>query len=148
MPLVNLFPHLNASLNGLAGVLLVVGFVLIRRGNVRAHRNVMLAGFGVSVLFLISYLLYHFVFKDGISSRFPAYPPVWVKTVYYGILLSHTLLAILVPFLALRTIYLGLTNQTARHRAWARWTWPIWLYVSLTGVVVYVMLYHLYLPTE
>lgn len=144
MKLTYLFPHLNASLNGLSGILLVIGYLLIRRGRVAAHRNVMLASFTVSILFLISYLTYHFGFKDGVSTPFPKYPPLWVRYGYLGILLSHTILAALVPFLALRTIYLGLQDRRSEHRRWARVTWPIWLYVSLTGVIVYLLLYHLY----
>ncbi|MBM4001683.1 MAG: DUF420 domain-containing protein [Planctomycetes bacterium] len=144
MKLAYLFPHVNASLNGLSGLLLVLGYWLIRRGRVRAHRNVMLASFSVSILFLISYLTYHFGFKDGVSTSFPKYPPLWARYGYYAILLSHTILASLVPFLALRTIYLGLKDRRSDHRRWARITWPIWLYVSVTGVIVYLLLYHVY----
>lgn len=143
-----ILPHVNAFLNGLAGLLLVVGYVLVRRGKYVAHRNVMLASFLVSAAFLVSYLLYHFVFKEGVSTPFPSYPPSWARYLYFAILISHTLLAALVPFLAMWTIYLGLRNRRPSHRRWARITWPIWLYVSLTGVVVYAMLYHIYPPAR
>lgn len=132
-------PALNATLNGLAAVMLVVGWLLIKRGRVLAHRNMMLAAFGVSTLFLISYLVYHF--KVG-SVRFTG--PAGVRTVYLAILFSHIVLAATVPVLAIITIYLGLKDRRAKHRQFARWTFPIWLYVSITGVVIYVMLYHLY----
>lgn len=146
MTLTEIFPHLNASLNGLAAALLVAGWVFIRQGREQAHRRVMLSCFVVSIVFLVSYLTYHFAFKEGVSTPFPQYPPAWIRTTYLTILLTHTVLATAVPFLALRTIYLGLKNRRALHRWWARITWPIWLYVSVTGVAVYVMLYHLYPP--
>lgn len=142
MPTVEQLPAVNATLNGLAAAMLVVGWVLIKRGQVQAHRNTMLAAFGVSVLFLISYLVYHF--NVG-SVRFTG--PPGVRTVYLAILFSHIVLAAAVPFLAVVTIYLGLKDRRQRHRQLARWTFPIWLYVSITGVVIYVMLYHLYPST-
>lgn len=134
-------PHVNASLNALATVLLVVGYVLIKRRREVAHRNVMLTAFAVSTLFLACYLTYHF---NVLSKRFPDYPPAGVRYTYYAILISHVLLAIPVPFLALWTIYLGYTNQRRKHVAVARWCFPIWLYVSVTGVVVYAFLYHFF----
>lgn len=137
-------PHVNASLNGLAAVLLVIGYVLIKQGKEQAHKRMMLACFGVSTLFLISYLAYHF--GIGGSKRFPSYPPDLVRYSYYAILLTHVVLAAAVPFLAVLTIYFGLRDWRAAHRRLARWTFPIWLYVSITGVVVYVMLYLLYPP--
>lgn len=138
-------PHLNAALNGLATALLLVGYVLIRQRREVLHRRVMLACFGVSVLFLISYLVYHY--QVG-SQRFPLYPPVVVRRFYLVILFTHVVLAALVPFLAIATIVAGLKNQRSRHLRLARWTFPIWLYVSVTGVVVYLMLYQLYPPTR
>jgi putative membrane protein len=130
------FPTLNASLNALATVLLVVGWVLIRRGHERAHRNTMLAAFGVSVLFLACYLVYH-----GLVGSVPYQRTGPLRAVYYTILLSHVLLAACVPVLASLTIYWGLRDRRQRHRRLARWTLPIWLYVSVTGVVIYLMLY-------
>ncbi|NOZ41054.1 MAG: DUF420 domain-containing protein [Planctomycetes bacterium] len=151
--------HLNAALNSLATVLLITGFLLIKRGRLQAHARTMMAAFGVSCLFLISYLTYHWMAG---SVKF-THPGV-VKTVYLTILLTHVLLAVTVPFLAVRTIFFGMRgtgawgagrfskadrkNYLARHRRLARWTFPIWLYVSITGVVVYVMLYHLWPSLE
>lgn len=129
-------PTVNATLNGIAAVLLVIGWVLIRRGRVRAHRAVMLSALACSVLFLASYLVYHY--QVG-SVRFQGTGAI--RTVYLSVLLTHTVLATLVPFLAAITLFRALRRHFPRHRAIARWTLPIWLYVSVTGVVVYVMLY-------
>ena len=149
--------HVNAALNSLATVLLITGLMLIKRGRQRAHGRVMLSAFGVSCAFLACYLVYHY--QVG-SVKF-THPGV-VRYVYLTILATHVVLAATVPFLALLTIAFGLvgtgwggaarlpveTQQRllARHRKLARWTFPIWLYVSITGVVVYVMLYHLWPP--
>jgi uncharacterized membrane protein YozB (DUF420 family) len=126
-------PSLNAGLNTLATVLLIVGYAFVRRGNVAAHRASMLAAFLVSVLFLVSYVIYHY---HAGSVRFPGTGTV--RVVYLTILATHVVLAAIVPPLALLTLARG------RHRRVARWTLPIWLYVSVTGVVVYVMLYVIY----
>jgi uncharacterized membrane protein YozB (DUF420 family) len=134
-------PTVNAALNALATVLLVTGYVLIRRRRERAHRKAMLAAFGVSVLFLVCYVVYH---AQAGSRRFEHTGPV--RPVYYTILLTHVVLAAAVPVLAGVTIYLGYRDRRAAHRRVARWTFPIWLYVSVTGVVIYAMLYHLPLP--
>ncbi|MCA9184765.1 MAG: DUF420 domain-containing protein [Pirellulaceae bacterium] len=139
--MVAILPHLNAALNLLATLLLVVGGLLIKRGRVVAHRNVMLLCFGVSCLFLVSYLTYHH-FVGHVS--FPKDAPTAVRYFYLTVLLTHVVLAALVPILAIVTIILGLRDVRVKHRAWARWTFPVWLYVSITGVIVYVMLYHLY----
>lgn len=146
--LAHILPHVNASLNALATVLLLVGWRLIRQRRELAHRRVMLAAFAVSTVFLGSYLLYHFGARDGASTPFPAYPPTVVRYGYYAILLTHILLAMAVPFMAIASIYLGLRNHRAAHRRLARWTFPIWLYVSVTGVIVYVMLYQLFPPQQ
>lgn len=143
--IVPFLPHVNASLNALATVLLIAGFVLIRRRQETAHKWTMLACFAVSVVFLASYLTYHYQLA-GVSKRFPTYPPAAVRVAYYAILFTHVVLAATVPVLAIGTIWLGLTNRRAAHRRWARWTFPIWLYVSITGVIVYLMLYQLYPP--
>lgn len=137
-------PHLNAGLNGLATVLLIVGYALIRQRREKAHRRVMLACFGVSIVFLMSYLTYHTVVKT--HTPFPSYPPPAIRTTYYVVLFSHIVLAALVPVMAIVTIVLGLKDRRASHRRWAKWTFPIWLYVSVTGVIVYFMLYQLYPP--
>ena len=142
----HIFPHLNASLNAAATILLVAGWWLIKRRRERAHRAVMLTCFGVSCVFLASYLYFHLVVKQGASTRFPAYPPVGIRFFYYAVLLSHIVLAATVPFLALLAIWFGWRDQRSRHRRIVRFAWPIWLYVSVTGVVVYLMLYQLFPP--
>jgi len=129
-------PGLNAALNGTCAVLLVCGFVAIRRGARELHRRLMLSAFTVSVLFLISYLVYHAMAG---STSFPGHGAV--RTAYLAILLTHTVLAAAVPFLALITLVRALRRRFDAHRRIARWTLPIWLYVSVTGVVVYWMLY-------
>jgi len=129
-------PALNAALNGLAAVLLLIGFTFIRQGKVNAHHKMMLASFTVSCLFLVSYLIYHY--NVG-SVKFGK--PGWIRTAYLWILATHTILAAAVPVLALLTLRRALKKQFARHRALAKWTFPIWLYVSVTGVIVYVLLY-------
>ncbi|MEY4180191.1 MAG: hypothetical protein RLY70_3765 [Planctomycetota bacterium] len=146
--LAQILPHVNASLNALATVLLIVGWRLIRQRRESAHRRVMLSAFAVSTVFLGSYLLYHFGARDGASTPFPPYPPAFVRYAYYAILLSHILLAMAVPFMAVASIYLGLRGYRSAHRRLARWTFPIWLYVSVTGVVVYVMLYQVFPPQQ
>ena len=129
-------PALNAALNATAGVLLVIGYVLIRQRRFRAHRAVMLAAFGVSTLFLVSYLVYH----ANVGSRpFTGQGPI--RTVYFTILITHIILASAIVPLALITLTRGLRERFDRHVAIARWTLPIWLYVSVTGVIVYWMLY-------
>ena len=129
-------PALNAVLNGTAAVLLVSAFVLIKQGKREQHKKVMIAAFTVSVLFLISYLIYHF--QAGVLH----YPHTGaIRTVYFTILFTHTVLAAMVPVLAIITLRRGLKGRFAKHTRIARWTLPIWLYVSVTGVVVYLMLY-------
>lgn len=137
-------PHLNASLNLLATVLLVTGYVLIKKQRETAHKWTMIGCFGVSCAFLVSYLAYH---ANEPSKPFPRqdYAAVY-SVIYYIILATHVVLAALVPFLAITTIILGIIDRRKAHRKIARWTFPIWLYVSITGVMVYVMLYWLFLP--
>ena len=129
-------PALNATLNATAAVLLVIGWTLIRRGRVEQHRKVMIAAFTTSCLFLISYLVYH---AQVGSVRFTKQGPI--RFVYFTILLTHTILAAAIVPMVLLSLSRGLKRQDARHRAIARWTLPLWLYVSITGVVVYLMLY-------
>ena len=131
-------PELNACLNSISAILLCYGYVLIRRREIEKHRKVMISALVVSVLFLISYLTYHF--QVG-SVRFPGTGPV--RTLYLTILFTHTVLAAAVPFLAIVTLRRGLRRDDAKHRAIAKWTFPIWLYVNVTGVVVYLMLYRM-----
>lgn len=138
MPDATILPHVNATLNGTAAVLLLVGYRMIRQRRIAAHRLCMIAAFVVSILFLISYLIYHF--QAG-SVRFQGTGPV--RTVYLTILLTHTVLAAVVPFFAAITLWRALSGRFDKHARIARWTLPVWLYVSITGVVVYWMLYHL-----
>ena len=129
-------PTVNATLNGLSAILLVLGYVLIRRRRIDAHRKVMLTAFATSTLFLVCYLVYHFQVGSVPFRKTGA-----IRTVYLSILATHTVLAAAVPPLAIITLSRGLRQRIAQHRAIARWTLPIWLYVSVTGVVVYCMLY-------
>jgi putative membrane protein len=131
-------PALNATLNASAAVLLAIGYVLIRKGRIETHRKVMLAAFATSTLFLISYLVYH---ANVGSKRFPGQGTI--RTVYLTILLTHTVLAAAIVPLVLVTLSRALSARFDRHRTIARWTLPIWLYVSVTGVVVYWMLYQM-----
>jgi len=132
-------PGVNAALNTTSAVLVIAGYVAIRAGRIGVHKSCMLAAVGVSTAFLVSYLYYHY--HHGATS-FSG--PSGVRPIYYTILLSHTLLAVVAAPLVLITAYLGLRDRLQKHVRIARWTLPIWLYVSITGVVVYYMLYHLY----
>jgi uncharacterized membrane protein YozB (DUF420 family) len=134
-------PAVNATLNASSAVLLVLAYLAIRSRNVARHRRLMLAAAAVSTVFLACYLVYHA--RVG-SVRFTGQGPV--RTVYFTILISHTILAAAIVPLVLRTLYLGLKRRDAQHRRIARWTFPLWLYVSVTGVVIYTMLYQLYPP--
>jgi uncharacterized membrane protein YozB (DUF420 family) len=132
-------PAVNATLNGIATLLLVTGYVLIRRRRIGGHRLAMISAFTASVLFLASYVIYH---AQAGSRPFPGQGPI--RSVYFTILISHVVLAAIIPPLAALTLWRGLSGRFDRHVAIARWTLPIWLYVSVTGIVVYVMLYRLY----
>lgn len=131
-----IFPVLNAVLNGTSAVLLLVGHSLIQRGKVAAHRACMVAAFAASTVFLISYLYYHA--HVGVI-RFQGLG--WTRPVYFSILISHTVLALTLLALVPTTLVLALRASFQKHRAIARWTYPIWLYVSVTGVVIYFMVY-------
>ncbi len=131
-------PTVNAFLNATAAVLLVVGYILIRQKKREAHRKVMWAAFATSIVFLISYLVYHF--QVG-SVKFPGTGTI--RAVYLSILLTHTVLAAAVPVLAIVSLKRALAARFDKHRTIARWTLPIWLYVSVTGVIVYWMLYRM-----
>lgn len=132
------FPALNASLNASAAALLVLGWLLIRAGKRDAHRAAMGGAVLCSAAFLACYLYYHF---HAGSVRFQKTGPI--RTVYFAILLTHTVLAVAVLPLVLRTLFLAWKERFEEHRRWARWTLPVWLYVSVTGVTVYWMLYRL-----
>ena len=132
-------PALNASLNAFSAILLSAGYYFIRTGNRTAHRNCMLAAFTTSALFLVSYLVYHFnagrtVFKE----------PAWFRSIYLTLLATHTLLAVVILPLIVTTLYLALKQRFDRHKKLARWTWPIWMYVSVTGVIIYFLLYQIF----
>ena len=131
-------PAVNAALNGATALLLSSGWVMIRRRRIAAHRLCMLSAFGVSTLFLASYLYYH---AHAGLRHFQG--SGWIRAAYFAILISHTALAAAIVPLAVVTIALGLSARFPTHRRIARWTLPLWLYVSLTGVVVYVLLYRL-----
>lgn len=137
----SILPHLNAALNATSFLLLVAAFYQIRRGNVRAHRRLMLSALAVSALFLVSYVAYHAQYG---SVRFQGQGTV--RAVYFVILVTHIILAAAIVPLVIVTVTRALRGDFAPHRRIARWTYPLWLYVSVTGVVVYVMLYHLYRP--
>jgi len=136
-------PALNACLNATSAVLLATGFLAIRRRRIRLHRACMVAAFVTSVVFLASYLTYHL--QVG-TTRFAGQG--WARPIYFTILGTHTVLAALIPPLALVTLSYAARARFARHVRLARWTLPTWLYVSVTGVVIYVMLYHVYAATD
>jgi uncharacterized membrane protein YozB (DUF420 family) len=135
----SILPVINAVLNGTAAVLIMTGIYLIKTGHQRAHRAVMISAFVTSALFLVSYLTYHAHIG---SKHFPG--TGLARTVYFAILLTHTVLAAVVVPLVLITLTRGLKGRFDRHRPIARWTYPVWLYVSVTGVVIYLMLYKIY----
>ena len=139
LPSVSELPLVNASLNGIATVLLLVGYVCIRQRRIAAHRAAMVSAFATSVLFLISYLVYH---AHAGSRPFPGQGPI--RVVYFVILISHIILAATIPPLAGITLWRAYRRRFDRHMKIARWTLPVWLYVSVTGIVVYWMLYQLY----
>lgn len=131
-------PTVNATLNTISGILLMIGYVQIRQGKLTAHKNCMLAAFSVSVLFLVCYVIYHY----NAGSK-PFTKQGWIRPVYFTILISHIILAFVIVPLALRTLYLAWRERFASHRRIAKITFPIWMYVSVTGVLIYLMLYQL-----
>jgi uncharacterized membrane protein YozB (DUF420 family) len=137
-------PSLNAVLNAASACLLTVGYAAVRRRWLQLHAACMLSALCVSVVFLASYLYYHLVVRQGEPTHFSG--DGWIRRVYLAVLVSHMVLAAVVPPLALVTIYHALRGRLLRHVRLARWTLPIWLYVSVTGVIVYWMLYHLFAP--
>lgn len=141
MSTADILPHVNATLNAISTVLLIIGFSLIRAGKREQHRKVMIAALIVSAVFLISYLIYHFTAPIFV---FPG--TGWTVPVYYAMLISHVILAIVATPMVLMTAWRALKGNFERHRAIARWTIWIWLYVTVTGVMIYVILYHVYPP--
>ena len=139
MTAVQFFPPLNASLNALSGVLLLIAYYYIKQRNIAAHRRFMLAACTSSVLFLICYVTYHSI-RGGVVTRFTG-TGGW-RTLYLAILTSHTILAVVILPLAVLSVWNGLKMRVPQHRRVARWTFPLWMYVSVTGVLVYFFLYH------
>ena len=141
MSSVPLLATVNASLNAIAAVFLGAGFYFIRRRQIAAHRVCMLIAFAVSVVFLVCYVTYHIQVGDV---RFQGHGAV--RPIYFTILISHIILAVTTVPLAIMTLSRALRSRFDKHRRIARWTWPIWMYVSVTGVIVYLMVYHIYGP--
>ena len=136
---ISYLPHVNALLNSTSALLLISGYFFIRQTRVRAHRNCQVAAVVTSTVFLVSYLTYHYYHGD---TKFPGQGIV--RPFYFAVLITHVILAIVIVPLVIITVYRAARGQFDRHRRIARWTLPLWLYVSVTGVIVYVMLYHLY----
>jgi uncharacterized membrane protein YozB (DUF420 family) len=137
----SIFPVINATLNGCSAILLVIGRALIARGKIAAHRAVMLAAFATSSIFLVCYLYYHWPGHGGIVYF---HGTGWARPLYFTILTSHTILAVAIVPMVLITLSRALRERFDRHRAIARWTFPLWLYVSVTGVVIYLMLFRIF----
>ena len=133
-------PALNATLNGASAILLAAGYAAIRSGKRRLHKRLMLTAFFVSCAFLVSYVIYHYRIHQVIHFQGQG----WIRPIYFTILISHTILAILIVPLIIITLRRALLDRFDKHRLIARWTLPLWFYVSVTGVIVYVMVYHLY----
>ncbi len=133
-------PAVNAALNGLSAVFLGCGYYFIRQRRQNAHRNCMIAAVGTSVLFLACYLTYHFTVRT--ITRF--HNPEWFRPIYLTILLTHTVLAATIVPMIIITLNRALRQRFDRHRKIARWTWPLWMYVSVTGVLIYLLLYRIF----
>lgn len=134
-----LLPHINAALNSISTVLLLIGFILIKSGRKEAHRKVMTAAIAVSAVFLVSYLTYHFTAPIFV---FPG--TGWAVPAYYTLLISHVVMATVVSPMVIVTAWRAYHGQFDRHKAIARWTWPVWMFVTTSGVAVYAILYHVY----
>lgn len=138
-------PAINAALNGLSAVFLTLGFIFIKKGNQAAHRRCMLAAFASSTFFLIGYISYH-TYRVRVLGQGPTVfkDPAWFRPIYLTILISHTILAAAIVPLALWTLFRALRQRFEAHKKIARITWPIWMYVSVTGVVIYLLLYQIF----
>lgn len=139
MSTATVLPHINAGLNSIATVLLLLAFVMIKAGRKEAHRRLMLATIAVSAVFLVSYLIYHFTAPIFV---FPG--TGWTVPAYYTLLITHVICAAAVTPMVFITAWRALHGRFERHRAIARWTWPMWFYVTTSGVAVYYVLYHVY----
>lgn len=138
-------PALNACLNGAAATLLLAGWIFIKRGRREAHQKCMLGAFVMSLLFLASYVTYHSLRHQHTGSAHTRFTdPAWFRPIYLVILITHLLGAFAIVPLVLLTLVRAIRGQFERHRRLARWTWPLWMYVSVTGVVIYVLLYHVF----
>jgi putative membrane protein len=136
---IHFFPPWNASLNALSGVLLLTAYIFIKRKNITMHKRFMLAACTTSLLFLVSYVTYH-TLRRGVVTQFTG--TGFIRSLYYFILTTHTTLAIVIVPLAIASVVNGLRMRVPQHRRVARWTFPLWMYVSVTGVIVYFFLYH------
>jgi uncharacterized membrane protein YozB (DUF420 family) len=132
---------LNASLNGTSAILLACGYAAVRNGKIKVHKAFMISAFAVSTVFLISYLIYHYRVGHVVFQG-----QGWIRSVYFALLLSHTVLAIVIVPMILVTLRRAWLEKFDKHRVIARWTLPLWFYVSVTGVIVYVLLYQVYAP--
>ncbi|HKO57942.1 MAG TPA: DUF420 domain-containing protein [Thermoanaerobaculia bacterium] len=139
MDWLRLFPMINASLNALSGVFLFIAYLLIRKKRIQPHKRFMLAACSTSVLFLVCYVTYH-ALRHGVVTRF-AGTGAW-RSIYLTVLTSHTILAVVIVPLAILSVTNGLRMRVPQHRRVAKWTFPLWMYVSVTGVLVYFFLYH------
>ncbi len=145
--LANHLPHFNASLNVVATVLLAMGLWNIKHGRAKKHKKLMLSAFFVSIVFLVFYLFHKLTLFEATGQwnrPFPKDAPQGARITYFSILIPHILLAMAVPCLAIRAIYLAKNGRIVAHKKWVRYAFPIWMYVSVTGVLVYLMLYQLY----
>lgn len=138
-------PAVNASLNGLSAVFLTAGFIFIRQKKITAHRNCMISAFCVSLVFLVCYLAYH-TYLGVVLHQGPTHfeNPPWFRPIYLTILLTHTILAMVIVPMILITLSRAFRERFDQHKKIARWTWPLWMYVSVTGVVVYLLLYQIF----
>jgi putative membrane protein len=138
-------PAVNATLNGLSATLLTAGFIFIRQKKIIPHRNCMISAFCVSVVFLVCYVTYH-TYLAVVMHRGPTrfLNPSWFRPIYLAILLTHTILAMVIVPMILITLSRALRERFDRHKRIARWTWPLWMYVSVTGVIVYLLLYQIF----
>lgn len=143
MTIVSTLPHLNAVLNAAAAVALLIGFIFIRRKNIDAHRRSMITAMAISAVFLISYVTLRFY-----APIFEFRGEGFIRPIYYTLLVSHVLLAIAIVPLVIITVFRALSARFDKHKKIARWTWPIWMYVSVSGIVVYLMLYQIYTGPE
>lgn len=137
-------PAVNGSLNALSAIFLLAGFVFIKRKNINAHRSCMIAAFVTSTIFLACYLTYHGYLAHLHRGPTKFVNPAWFRPIYLTILLSHTILAVVIVPMVFMTLSRGLKGKFERHRAIARWTWPLWMYVSVTGVIIYLLLYQIF----